>query len=117
MRLDAVLAASDDGGRWVRCPFDGREVFGEARPPVAGTVNGAAFRGRLAVYGGATYLGFPREVRTAAGIDTAHRAFTALPPGHRREWTSWAAEAKRPETRLRRAASTVERLRAGARGR
>jgi hypothetical protein len=52
MRFDAVLEASDDGDRWVRCPFDGREVLGEARPPVAGTVNGTAFRGRLAVYGG-----------------------------------------------------------------
>jgi hypothetical protein len=150
MHFEAVLETSDDsGGRWVRCPFDGREAFGEARPAVAGTVNGTPFRSRLAVYGGTTYLGFTRAVRAAAGIgpgdvlvielarddaprevvvpaelgaalaadDAARTAFTALAPGHRREWATWVAGAKRPETRLRRAASTVEQLRAGARGR
>ena len=34
---------------------------------MAGTVNGTAFRGRLMVYGGVTYLGFRREIRDAAG--------------------------------------------------
>ena len=55
------------GGRWVRVPFDAREVFGEARPPVRGTVNGTPIRGRLAVYGGETVLGLRREIRDAAG--------------------------------------------------
>lgn len=50
-------------------PFDAKEVFGEARPAVAGTLNGTPFRGRLSVYGGATYLGLNKEVRDAAGID------------------------------------------------
>lgn len=57
------------GGRWLEVPFDPKEVFGESRPPVAGTLNGAPFRGRLSVYGGKAYLGLNREVRDAAGID------------------------------------------------
>jgi hypothetical protein len=70
VRFTATLAAAnDDGGRWVVCPFDGREAFGAARAPVAGTVNGTPFRARLAVYGGMTYLGFNREIRDAAAID------------------------------------------------
>lgn len=69
MRFTATLATNQTGGRFVLCPFDGREVFGQARAPVAGTVNGTPFRTRLAVYGGQTYLGFPRPVRDAAGID------------------------------------------------
>src|SRR5206468_2840248 len=48
-------------------PFDARAEFGEARAPVAGSVNGTPFRGRLMVYGGVTYLGLRKEIRTAAG--------------------------------------------------
>ncbi|MDX6682816.1 MAG: hypothetical protein QOG94_2855 [Solirubrobacteraceae bacterium] len=57
------------GGRWIELPFDAREAFGEARAPVRGTLNGTPFRGRLAVYGGATYLGLRREIRDAAGLE------------------------------------------------
>jgi hypothetical protein len=70
VRFTAVLdEATGPGGRRVACPFDARELLGEARPPVVGTVNGTPFRSRLAVYAGITYLGFTREVREAAGID------------------------------------------------
>ena len=48
-------------------PGDPKLEFGGARAPVAGTVNGAPFRGRLMVYGGVTYLGFRKEIREAAG--------------------------------------------------
>ena len=37
-------------------------------------------------------------------------AFDALSFTHRREYAAWVAEAKRPETRARRAAQTVEKL-------
>jgi hypothetical protein len=43
--------------RWIVVPLDARALWRAARPPVAGTVNGHAFRGRLAVYGGQTVLG------------------------------------------------------------
>jgi hypothetical protein len=55
------------GDRGVVVPFDAKAEFGGARAPVAGTVNGTPFRGRLMVYGGVTYLGLRREIRDAAG--------------------------------------------------
>jgi hypothetical protein len=55
-------------GRGVEVPFDVPEVYGEARPPVRGTVNGVAFRSRLMVYGGVTWLGLRNELRREAGV-------------------------------------------------
>ena len=42
------------GERHVVVPVDAEGALGEARPPVAGTVNGVPFRSRLMVYGGQT---------------------------------------------------------------
>jgi hypothetical protein len=78
-RFHGVLAeAGRGGGRWVEVPFDVREAFGEARPLVAGSVNGVPLRSRLAVYGGKTYLGLTREVRDAAAIDVGDELDVAL---------------------------------------
>jgi hypothetical protein len=65
----AVLLEARGGGRVVEVPLDTRTVFGEARPPVEGTINGLPLRSRLAVYGGRTYLGLGKDVRAAAGIE------------------------------------------------
>ena len=54
--------------RWVAFPLDARALWGEARPPVAGTVNGVPFRTRLAVYGGQTVLGLTNAVRAQAQV-------------------------------------------------
>lgn len=59
-------------------PFDAKQVFGAARPPVRGTVNGTPFRSRLAVYGGTTYLGLTREVRSAAGIEVGSKVAAVM---------------------------------------
>ena len=67
-RFRAVLRKGDGGGHTLEVPLDVREVFGEARPPVRGTVNGTPFSTRVAVYGGKYYLGFNREIRDSAGI-------------------------------------------------
>ena len=67
-RFRAVLRKADGGGHLLDVPLDVRAVFGEGRPPVRGTVNGTAFRTRVAVYGGTSFLGFNREIRDAAGI-------------------------------------------------
>jgi bacteriocin resistance YdeI/OmpD-like protein/uncharacterized protein DUF1905 len=143
-RFKGTLEAARGGGHWVVVPFDGKDAFGEARPPVRGTVNGTPVRTRLAVYGGVTYLGLTKAVLAEAGIavgdpvdvmlerDDAPRevelppelqaaltdpevraAFDALAYTHRREYAMWVAEAKRPDTRERRAAQAVERLRQG----
>jgi hypothetical protein len=54
----------------------------------------------------------PPELTVALDTDPAAKAaFEALAPSHRREFADHVAEAKRPETRQRRAAQTIERLR------
>jgi bifunctional DNA-binding transcriptional regulator/antitoxin component of YhaV-PrlF toxin-antitoxin module len=78
-RFTAVLQDSGrGGGRWLEVPFDPKEAFGESRPPVAGTLNGTPFRGRLSVYGGKTYLGLNKEIRDAAGIDVGDEVEVVL---------------------------------------
>jgi hypothetical protein len=144
-RFTGTLEAGDGGGAGVAVPFDARAAFGEARPPVRGSVNGTPFRTRLAVYGGVTYLGLTKAVRAAAGIapgdavevvlerDDAPRelevppelaaalaepglraAYDALAFTHRREYAEWVAEAKRPQTRARRAAKAAAMVRVSA---
>jgi uncharacterized protein YdeI (YjbR/CyaY-like superfamily) len=58
----------------------------------------------------------PEELAAALALKENRKAketFDAFPPGHRREYAEWVAEAKRPETRLRRAAQAVEWLAEG----
>jgi hypothetical protein len=55
--------------RWLVVPLDAKALWGEARPPVAGTIDGHPFRGRLAVYGGETVLGLTKAWRAAAGLE------------------------------------------------
>jgi uncharacterized protein YdeI (YjbR/CyaY-like superfamily) len=43
----------------------------------------------------------------------AAKTFAALPPSHRKEYIQWVTEAKRPETRTKRLATTVEWLAEG----
>jgi hypothetical protein len=62
-RFTAIL-----GERHVVVPLDARALWGEARPPVRGTVNGVPFRSRLAVYGGETILGLTNAFRASAQI-------------------------------------------------
>jgi hypothetical protein len=81
-RFRAVLRKGDSGGHMVEVPLDVREVFGEARPPVRGTVNGTPFSTRVAVYGGKYYLGFNREIRDAAGIGDADELTIELERDH-----------------------------------
>ena len=141
-RFTAIL-----GERHVVFPLDVRALWGEARPPVRGTVNGVPFRSRLAVYGGETMLGLTNVFRASAGIvegdevevvierddeprevevppalqaqldadEIARAAFEKLSFTHRREYANWIAEAKREETRDRRAGRAIEMLREGVR--
>ena len=54
----------------------------------------------------------PAELAAALAADPAAKAaFDALAPSHRREYADHVGEAKRPETRERRATQTIERLR------
>jgi hypothetical protein len=142
VRFSGTVEPARGGGHFVVVPFDVKAEFGEARPPVRGTVNGVALRTRLMVYGGVTYLGLrndflaetgldlgdavdvelerddaPREVELPPELEAAladaqvRAAFEKLSFTHRREYAEWVAEAKRAETRERRVAQTVEKLR------
>ena len=56
----------------------------------------------------------PDDLRAALKRDKKARdTFEALAPGHRREYIGWITEAKRPETRARRLATTLEWLAEG----
>lgn len=58
----------------------------------------------------------PVELAEAlAGDAKATETFAGLPPGSRREYCEWIAEAKRPETKAKRVAEAVEWLREGKR--
>src|SRR5262245_54520739 len=71
-------------------PFDVKQEFGKARPPVRVSVNGREYRSTVSVYGGRYYLPVRREHRQAArlkqgdliqvtiALDTAAR--TVQPP-------------------------------------
>ncbi|RZU48478.1 uncharacterized protein DUF1905 [Krasilnikovia cinnamomea] len=59
-------------------------------------------------------LTVPDDLATAlAGDEAAAAAFERLSFSHRREYVEWITEAKRAETRARRVAQTLERLRTG----
>ncbi|MBV9548597.1 MAG: YdeI/OmpD-associated family protein [Alphaproteobacteria bacterium] len=47
-----------------------------------------------------------------AGDKAAGKIFSALPPSHRNEYLRWIGEARKPDTRSRRIAQMLERLKA-----
>lgn len=55
----------------------------------------------------------PELSASLAGAMDARAIFNRLSYSHQKAYADWVAEAKRPETRIRRAASSVERLLAG----
>jgi hypothetical protein len=52
----------------VEVPFDVREAFGKARPPILITVEGYTFPSTIAVYGGKSFIGIRKSHRAAAGL-------------------------------------------------
>jgi hypothetical protein len=128
-----------------RVPFDLKEAFGRARPPIRVTIRGHTWRTTPGVYGGVGHIVVNRAVKAATGVDAGDRvpvvleldtkprsvrvpadlraaladdavatdAFARMSYTHRREYVDWVKDAKRPETRSRRIASAVERIRAG----
>jgi hypothetical protein len=55
----------------------------------------------------------PADLATALDASGARPAFDELSYSHQRKYVQWIDEAKRPETRARRIAETVERTSAG----
>jgi Bacteriocin-protection, YdeI or OmpD-Associated/Domain of unknown function (DUF1905) len=143
-RFTADLERAGTSSAMLPIPFDVKEAFGRARPPVRVTIRGHTWRTTPAVYGGVSYIGLNKDVRTAAGVDVGDRvrveleldteprtvalprdlrtalekdglraAFNDLSFTHRREYVEWVEGAKRADTRTRRVAETVRRVREG----
>jgi hypothetical protein len=113
---------------------------GKGRIPVRATFDGIAYRGSIVSMGGQQVLGVLKAIRTELGkgpgdevrvtveLDEARTVnvpddlrealstaaltdrFTSLSYSHQREYVTWIDEAKRPATRARRIAETVQRV-------
>jgi hypothetical protein len=81
-------------GTMFRVPFDLEEAFGCVRPPVKVTIRNHTWRTTPGVYGGVGHIVVNRAVKAGTGVDAVEGA-------------------KRPETRTRRIAATVARVRDG----
>lgn len=57
----------------------------------------------------------PELIEALVADDAAAAAFNAFPPGCRREYCEWIAEAKRPETKAKRVAEAIGWMRDGKR--
>ena len=66
-RFETVLQ-TEDSGVFFEVPLDVPAIFGKARAPVRGTINGHPFRSTVAVYGGRSFLPVKKALREAAGV-------------------------------------------------
>jgi hypothetical protein len=78
-RFETVLGA-EGSGVFIELPLDVPAVFGRARAPVRGTINGHPFRSTVAVYGGRYYLPVNRGLREAAGVAAGDAVVIELEP-------------------------------------
>jgi hypothetical protein len=123
---DDVVAALGGKGRIpVEATFDGVAYRGSVVSMGGGKVLGVlkGIRAELGKQPGDTVAvtlaadTAPRTVEVADDLRTAldaaglAEAFSALSYSHQREYVTWIDEAKKPETRARRIAGTVDRLR------
>ena len=56
-----------------RVPFDLKEAFGRARPPVRVTIRGHEWRTTPGVYDGVGHIVVNRSVKAATGVDAGDR--------------------------------------------
>jgi hypothetical protein len=70
----------------VELPFDGKEVFGQARAPITITLGGKSgadnysFRSTIMVYGGKSYIGVRKSHREAAGLEPGDTTTITIAP-------------------------------------
>jgi hypothetical protein len=77
-RFTADLERAGTSSAMLPIPFDVKEAFGRARPPVRVTIRGHTWRTTPAVYGGVAYIGLTKDVRAAAGVDVGDRVRVEL---------------------------------------
>lgn len=75
--FEALLEANGSSAA-IEIPLDVTGLFGQKRPPVRGTINGAPFRSTIAVYEGHFYLGVNRQLWEAAGIAPGEKVIVEL---------------------------------------
>jgi Bacteriocin-protection, YdeI or OmpD-Associated/Domain of unknown function (DUF1905) len=96
--------------------YGGQPIVGvsKANRVEAGIDIGDSFEVLIEVDTAPREIAVPPDLAEAlAGEPAAAATFDRLSFSHRREYVQWITEAKRPETRARRVADALERLRAG----
>ena len=63
-----VLSMGQGGGHALVVPKEVAATFASKQPPVLAHVNGVAYRSRLAVYGGQSYLGLRKDLLKQLGV-------------------------------------------------
>lgn len=141
MRFRAELRQSGKTATGIRVPDDVVAKLGSKRPAVKVTINGYGYRSTIGSIGGEPMLPVSAEHRKGAGIvagdhvdvdlepDTeprevtvpedlavvldgaAREFFDSLSYSHKRAYTLWIEDAKKPETRQKRVTQAVEMLR------
>lgn len=99
-------------------PYRGRSMIGlnKAVREAAGIVDGAQLTVDLVPDTAPREIVPPPELAATLGRNPSAKAiFDRLSYTHRREYAQWVAEAKKPETRARRASQAIDRLLAGHR--
>jgi hypothetical protein len=92
----------------------GHVVVNRAVKAATGADAGDRVRVRMELDTEPRTVAVPRDVAAALRADpAAQAAFDSMSYTHRREYVDWVEEAKREETRARRIAATVERVRTG----
>jgi Bacteriocin-protection, YdeI or OmpD-Associated/Domain of unknown function (DUF1905) len=79
-RFTVELERVGTTGTMFRVPFDLREAFGRARPPVKVTIRGHTWRTTPGVYGGVGHVVVNRDVKSATGVDAPERVAVVMEP-------------------------------------
>ena len=72
-RFDVTLERVGKTATMFRIPFDLKEAFGRARPPLKVTIRGHTWRTTPGVYGGIGHVVVNRAAKTATGLDAPDR--------------------------------------------
>jgi len=117
-RPPVVVTIGDHEFRTRLAVYGGQPMVGvsKANRAAAGVEVGDRFDVVIAVDEAPRTVDVPSDLAEALAADAeAASAFDRLSFTHRREYVNWITEARKPETRARRVAGTVERVRGGGR--
>jgi hypothetical protein len=96
---------------FIPVPFDPGTAFGKGRAPVTVTVNGYTYRSTIALMGGPPCVPLRKSNREAAGLEGGETVDVTLALDTAKREAIEAA--RRPDTRARRVAKAVLRVRPG----